>query len=64
MVRPKSFDLVLKELKERKQWEKKMEVQRATKKCSHCKGSMQALGHSNITGVCRICAHLAIIPQQ
>lgn len=63
MVRPKSFDLVLKELKERKQWEKKIESQMKSKKCSHCSGNMLSLGHSSIPDVCQSCAHLAINPQ-
>ena len=63
MVRPKSFDLVLKDIRERKKFEKKREEENSKAKCDRCSHSLQAIGRSNIPGLCSICAHLVLIPE-
>jgi hypothetical protein len=64
MVRPKSYDVVFRELVEHKKWEKANAKKFSEQKCKHCKGSMQALGKSNVEGVCGICANIALIPAE
>lgn len=62
MVRPKSFEVVLNSLKERKKFEKEIAKKASEEKCGVCGHNILAIGKSNIPNVCSICVCLAISP--
>lgn len=64
MVKPKSFDYILNELKDRFKFQRDNEEKFSDEKCKKCGSNMRAIGKSTITGVCSICVNLAMIPEQ
>lgn len=61
MVRPKPYGDILKELKDKFEWQKKNEEKFSSEKCKKCNCNIMAIGKSSITGVCRICVNLALL---
>lgn len=62
MVKSKSFDSILSGLRERKKFERDIIKKTNNERCSHCNSRIMAIGKSTIAGVCKICTHLALIP--
>lgn len=61
MVRPKSFDYILKSLKERKKFERESAEKYKEKKCKHCGNHIFEMGQSSVEDVCSICSNLALM---
>lgn len=60
MAKPKSFDFVLKSLRDRKKFERESMKKSLDAKCSHCKGNINNNGISKISGVCNNCVSLSL----
>jgi hypothetical protein len=61
MAKQKPFGDILKELQERKKFEKECSEFSANEPCKRCSNNLTALGRSNVPGVCSICANLALM---
>lgn len=62
MVELKSFDEVLKNLKDRKKWEVNSQEKFDKAICKGCKRVLSNVGRSSLVGVCSSCVHDAMNP--
>jgi len=60
MVITKSFDFILKSLKDRKKFEIESNKKFIDAKCSSCNGSIKNNGISQVSGVCNNCVSLSL----
>ena len=64
MAYNKPFEQIVKEIRERKQFERESAKQCAEAKCSHCGSNLTAIGRSKIPSVCNICVSLSMLPDK
>ena len=61
MAKSKSFEEVIREIRERKNWESSSEDGFNKAKCSICNRALSSIGRSHLVGICKNCVNDSLI---